>query len=423
MKKTFRWNPFADQPHNVAPRSERFRHHLKHLPSYFRLAFSNFRKAAPIIRFYREHKKTMYGKPVPFEDPFALSFSSSLGKNEAILDCLEELGIQNSLLRIPSWERDKIDVYEKDVEFFTGRGQNLTIALLQQRNDVISPSNWSAFLEEVFSRFGKTCSYFELGHAWNRTKWGVWDYEEYLKLAETACSCAKKHGVHLIGPAVIDFEFHLYPPVIERIPFEKITSLLYVDRSGAPENRQFGWDLPKKVALLRAILDSCQSSKKDLWITEVNWSLEGTGKYSPAPGKPSVSEEKQADYLVRYYVWGLASGLIQRIYWWQLVAPGYGLIDNREKEWRKRPSFSAFKTMVRLLKDSVFEKRISDPRASIFMFKKNNEKFAVCWTNQEPFFHAFPEQINRVLDRDGKEILSEDSGIKLTSSPKYVFLI
>ena len=106
---------------------------------------------------------------------------------------------------------------------------------------------------------------------------------------------------------------HLYPAILPRIPFNVFSSLLYVDRMGAPENRQFGWDLQRKASLLKAVVDTCGMGKKPLRITEMNWPLKGTGKYSPVSGKPNVSEEDQADYLVRYYVLSLASGFIRRI--------------------------------------------------------------------------------------------------------------
>ncbi len=56
MKETFRWNPYADQPHNVAPKNERLRHHFKHAGSYFPLLFSNLRKLAPGLKLYRKYR-------------------------------------------------------------------------------------------------------------------------------------------------------------------------------------------------------------------------------------------------------------------------------------------------------------------------------------------------------------------------------
>jgi hypothetical protein len=280
---------------------------------------------------------------------------------------------------------------------------------------------WKEFVAEVFVRFKGKCDFFEVGHAWNRTKWGVWNYKEYLTLARHAAEQADKHDIKIVGPAVIDFEFHLYPPVLREIPFDKVSSLLYVDRVGPPESTQFGWDTTAKVALLKAAVDVSAIHGKDLWITEVNWPLKDTGKYSPASGKPNVTEEQQADYLVRYHILILASGLVERIYWWQLVAPGYGLIDSRGEAWRKRPSFFALKTMVGILEGSTFTRKIDVPNADIFSFTKNKESCLVCWTTGSAFEVNFPFAVKRIVGRDGHEVFFEGSRILIDGSPKYVF--
>jgi hypothetical protein len=364
----------------------------------------------------------MYAEPVRIESPVALSVSPSEERAGEVLELLKETGVRKTLVRIPSWESGKLDVFEKFFKLLPKYDMELTIALLQQRDDVFNPSRWQHFLEEVFSRFGGDASFFEIGHAWNRTKWGVWSYKEYLKLALPAVSLAEKYSVKLVGPAVIDFEFHLYPPVLNAIPFSKVSSLLYVDRMGAPENLQCGWDTSRKVALLKAVVDGSCGRKRDLWITEVNWPLKGAGKYSPASGKPNVSEEEQANYLVRYFILCLTSGLVERIYWWQLVAPGYGLIDSRKKEWRRRPSYYALKTMVSLLEGSTFTGKIPHPEVMIFSFYKGKNNFVVCWTNGAPCEYVFPRQITGMLSRDGKEISFKDDRIKIDACPKYVFI-
>ncbi|MCK4646918.1 MAG: hypothetical protein KAU46_11755 [Candidatus Aminicenantes bacterium] len=422
MSFEFRWNIYADQPHNVALRKERLRHHLKYAGSYFGLLASNIHRAVPVLSLYRQYRKKMFREQVRIDGPFALSISPAKERSEEVLECLKETGIRKSLVRIPSWEVDKLDVFEKFFSLLSENGIELTIALLQNRDDVLNPARWQHFLEDVFSRFGRNVSFFEIGHAWNRTKWGVWDYREYLKLARPAVSLAEKYGVKLVGPAVIDFEFHLYPAVLNAVPFEKVSSLLYVDRVGAPENKQFGWDASRKLALLKAVIDGSSRLERDLWITEVNWPLKGTGKYSPASGKPNVSEEEQANYLVRYYILCLASGFVERIYWWQLVAPGYGLIDNRKKEWRKRPGFYALKFMVTLIEESTFTGKVAHPQAMIFSFRRNTEDFSVCWTGSGECDYSFSRRIIRVLNRDGEEIPFHDTHIKIDQSPKYVFL-
>lgn len=421
MDQDFKWNPFADQPHNVAPKKERFRYHLRFAPGYFSLLSSNIRKALPVLSLYRKYKKSMYKTQSRLHHAFGVSLSPLTQRCEEVLNSLLQLGIHHALVRIPSWEKDNLNFYEKFIEKVIAKDFDIVISLLQRREDVRNPKTWQKFLDDVFSRFKSFGSFFEIGHAWNRTKWGVWDYREYLELAEPSVLLAKKHEVKVIGPAVIDFEFHLYPVVLEKIGFDKITSLLYVDRVGAPENAQVGWDTSRKVALLRAVVDACLKEKRDIWITEMNWPISGTGKYSPAVGKMNVSEEEQANFLVRYFVLCLSTGFVDRIYWWQLVAPGYGLIDSRPEKWRKRPSFYALKSLTERLEGSLFLEKMPHSGLFIFLFRKQERQFAVCWTQHTSVEHIFSRRVLRVEDRDGNEIPIRDNRVPLGPSPLYVY--
>lgn len=429
MKTQFEWNEFADQPHNVGPRSERTRHHFRHWRTYFSLVAADLRYGPLALRLYRRCRKGMYREQVPIDPSmFGLSVSPPLSpgpdRSAEVIELLKAAGVRETLMRIPSWDRGKLDTYEKFAARLHAQGLGLTIALLQRRQDVFEETAWSDFLEDVFARLSPVCSYFEVGHAWNRTKWGVWDYTEYLKLARPAVRLREKYGLKLVGPAVIDFEFHLYPPTVSRLPFDKVSSLLYVDRVGAPENAQFGWTTAMKVALFKAVSESSAGRPCDCSITEFNWPLAGTGKFSPASGKPNITEDEQADYLVRYYLICLASGLIERAYWWQLISPGYGLIDSRERPWRKRPGYAAFETMARIVGGSTFAGK-SPPAGNvggeIFLFEKQGKEFAVSWTNGSPFEHEFSRPVERILDRDGKDLEAGGGRIRLDGSPKYVF--
>ena len=470
MSFEFEWNSLADQPHNVAPRSERFRHHLRHAGSYFEIAGANLRRLVPGLRRYRRTMKRLYREPVaippgafgcavsqapapgsvPGLAPASLLGAGPGSGDDSVLDLFGETGASRALVRVASWERESglLAAREAFVRALRARGVDVVIALLQRRADVHDPGSWRAFLEEAFGRFAPLASAFEIGHAWNRTKWGVWDHREYVRLAEPAFELAPRFGATLAGPAVIDFEFHLYAVTLPRLPFDAVTSLLYVDRMGAPENGQFGWTATMKLALLKAAIDTTArpGAGRGLWITEVNWPLAGTGAFSPASGRPNVSEDEQADFLVRYYVLCLASGLAERVYWWQLIAPGYGLVDNRESPWRRRPAFRAFTTLRARLEGSVFEGHGASPDdpaedgagpggaasgdapkargVEVFRFRKDGRAFAICWTpGGGPAELALAAPVAAVLDREGREILPVSAAsqkIVIDGSPKYV---
>ncbi len=421
MSFPFAWNEFADQPHNVAPKRERLRHHFKHAGSYLGLAAVNAALAVPVLRSYRRYRKAMHRLPVEIGSPFAVSCSPAGERDDEVIESLASAGIRQTLVRVPSWQRGELSRYEGFIRRLRAAGLDVVCALLQRRDDVLEPSSWEGFLADVFSSLSPLCSHFEVGHAWNRTKWGVWDHREYIALARAAEPLAARHGARLVGPAVIDFEFHLYPPTLRAVSFVKVSSLLYVDRSGAPENAQFGWTTAKKVALWRAVVDASIGEGTGCWITEMNWPLEGAGEYSPAPGKPCVSEEDQANYLVRYFVICLASGLVERIYWWQLVSPGYGLIDSRERAWRKRPGYFALSQMVRLIEESRFEGIVPASGAEIFLFRRGSREFAVCWTRSGAVEHEFSRAPVQIVGRDGQEQPAGLTRIRIEEKPQYVF--
>lgn len=437
MSFPFEWNAFADQPHNVAPRSERTKHHLRRWPGYLALVGLNAGWSPRLFWRYRRYRRESFRRPVEIKpEMFGLAVSPRFdrpGETDEVLNLLRESGARQALLRLPSWEKDRLVRYENFALRLRNEKFGLTAALLQNREDVCSPAGWSAFLTEAFDRIGPVCPYFEVGHAWNRTKWGVWDHDEYLKLARAAFSARHKSGaksVKLIGPAVIDFEFHLYPPVLRAVDFDVISSLLYVDRVGAPENAQYGFTAAKKIALFRSYADVLSRRPVPAWITEFNWPLENTGPWSPASGKPNVSEDTQADFLVRFYVIALASGLIDRAYWWQLAAPGYGLVDTRESPWRKRPSFFAYSFLVSMLSGSTFlGKEEATPAGGmpgrseeIYHFRKDGREFALAWTVGGPGRRSFGRAVGDVLARDGQSSAKdrEDGSIYLDGSPRYV---
>ncbi|MCJ7679721.1 MAG: hypothetical protein MUP70_03255 [Candidatus Aminicenantes bacterium] len=421
MNNSFRWNPYADQPHNVAPKSERLKTHIRYVDAYFIQLIDNLVYLFPGLRRFRALRKKMFVESVGIGDPFGLCFTPHPDRNPYILECFQELGIQKALFRIPSWERKSLDFFERTCDLFKDAGIELSIALLQQREDVNSSRKWETFVRDVLHRLGPRCAGIEIGHAWNRTKWGIWDFREYIRLAEPAVRIAAEYKVRTLGPAVIDFEFHLYPSVLRRIHFDVISSLLYADRVGSPENKQHGWDLAKKIALLRATVDVSAGRAKELWVTEFNWPLKGTGQYSPASGKPNVTEKEQADFLSRYFLLGLSSGFLQRIYWWQLIAPGYGLIDDRDNSLRKRPAYFALKTLVKQLRGARFTGRISHPNAFLFTFINNGRSFAAGWTNGPSIRHTFVNRIDTVLSRNGQSIPIQGQTLTLRPSPKWIF--
>ena len=99
--------------------------------------------------------------------------------------------------------------------------------------------------------------------------------------------------------------------------------------------------------MLYALVKLLKKTSNRVYITEANWPLSHTAPYAPTSEVECVSESAYADYMKDYHAIALKTGKIERIYWHQLIAPGYGLVDNREGKLRKTKGFEAYRKMLR----------------------------------------------------------------------------
>lgn len=422
------WDHLSDQPHQHAGRAAKLRVRLADARAHAEEAAALAGSLPRIWRRYRELKAGLHSKPVGFGG-LGVCLRPWPEAPAAPTALIEELGVRHVLIRLHPWEEDH-DAEEELARTLHGRGCELTFALPQNRDLVRDPARWRRALEEIGPRFAPYGPRFQIGQAINRSKWGVWNLGEYAGLARTAEEVLRRQpGVELLGPAVIDFEYHVTAAVLNlRRPgfhFDAVSALLYVDRRGAPENRQAGLDTVDKVALLKAIAETGRNASGRCWITEVNWPLR-EGPHSPAGRDVSVDEESQADYLVRYYLLTLGTGLVERVFWWQVVARGYGLVDPADPaNPRRRPSFLALKTLVGELDGARLEEVIPSPApARLYRFRKaGGEEIVVGWTTGSAEGRTvralLPRPAAAAMGRDGQELPAGGNEVELASSPRY----
>jgi hypothetical protein len=217
----------------------------------------------------------------------------------------------------------------------------------------------------------------------------------------------------------------------EGFRFDGLSHHLYVDRRGAPEARQAGFSALEKAALLRAIARVSDKTEERVVVSEVNWPILGTGVWSPvnspyeSPGvrynDPSVSEDDYAAYMMRYIFTCICSGMVDQIFWWRLVARGFGLVDDTETSmWRKRPAFLMFKQFIKIMDTAVFTgRRELAEGASLMTFERSGgSDFAAGITDGRTVTVSPPFECSRILDAFGRDV-EEAGGIKLTGTPVY----
>lgn len=184
----------------------------------------------------------------------------------------------------------------------------------------------------------------------------------------------------------------------------------------------------EKAGLLRAVARHSGRCGERVIVSEVNWPIEGTGVWSPVsasyltPGskvsKVHVSEEEYGCYMLRYLVLTLCSGFVDQVYWWRLVAHGFGLIDERGGDgWRERVGFQMLRVFLEQLGSSMFlEKMEIEEDVYAFRFGREKDQVVMMWCQGRIFNGPWPVESSSVLDACGEVIDLTEVG----ESPVYL---
>lgn len=342
--------------------------------------FEPIRALLPRLDRIRRHDETL--RALAFERPilsFAsrafVSLSAEPGRFTRELDHLSRLDCPGVHLRFYAHEPRETAVFKIDaVRRLRSLGHAVAISLVQSRDSVLDPAGWEMFCGFVLSALHAEVMWVEYLHAVNRVKWGFWNFRELRGLYAVLTRLREKFpDVAFLAPSVIDFEWDYLAAALRLLPAAKhplagLSAELYVDRRGAPENRQGRYDAVGKLRLFRAIAGSFSDKiENHLVVTEWNWPLAGTGVWSPvgapyvSPGArfndPSVSEDAAAAYSLRYLLLGICSGLADSMVFWSLSAHGFGLVDpgtGPVAVWRERPAFHALAFFFSLLRHGSY---------------------------------------------------------------------
>lgn len=342
MKPPFIWDSYSDQPHVIKDKAYKKKMKKPHTLDYVKLFLTSLfilPLATFFMKLFKGNMQTQIGLCV------------NLDKGYEQFELVEELQVKNLLIRVPLWEIDKLSDF---VAFANGFGddKNIVICILQDRENIENHQLFRKNITMIFEAFKNITDEFQIANAINRTKWGFFSVSEYLDFYKIAQQVRdeKYPNIKLIGPSVIDFEYYYTVRALFNnydLKFDRLSSLLYVDRRGAPQNNQYAiFDTQNKIDLLYAIAKISPKTTDEIYITEVNWPLKNTAPYAPTGEKECVSEEEYAQYLKDYLDICQKSGKVSKVFWHQLIAPGYGLVDNRDAKIRKTKAFYEFKRVI-----------------------------------------------------------------------------
>ncbi|MDD3834797.1 MAG: glycosyl hydrolase [Sulfurimonas sp.] len=415
MKKPFKWDEYSDQPAQLKDRvfknKMRKREYFSFLKTFLisLFVFPISIIAMPYIRRKHVASKSFFSMGVDYKR-----------ESEESLKLLDELGVERILVRLKLWELDTLLELKEFLQ--KNKKRKVILKILQDREHIEDLKLLERDLRTIFASLDGLVDIYEIGSTINRAKWGFFSVDEYNRFYKIAYDLKQKEfkDIELIGSGVIDFEFHFSAHTLFNFfnyKYDGVASLLYVDRRGAPENTQLGFNLSDKIAWLSTMVWLSPKSKHALHITETNWPISNTAPYAPTSEFECVSEKLYADYMLRYNLLAFASQQVDSLSWHQLIAAGYGLIDNREGL-RKREAFEVYKFMFANLRDAQFLRLDIKRGYYIFQCLVDDKLLQIHWSLKDTTLKN--EEYFSVFSMSGKSI--KDETLKIGSSPIYIFI-
>ncbi|WP_373074045.1 glycosyl hydrolase [Sulfurimonas sp.] len=336
------------------------------------------------------------------------------------IEYIKELDVQHILVRLKLWEMSTLNELEKFLSNVNDK--KITLKIMQDRENVEDLNLFRNNLDIIFSTLKDQIDIYEIGTTINRAKWGFFSVDEYNNFYKVAYDLKKEKypDLKLIGSGVIDFEYHFTAHTLFnffKYKYDGVSALLYVDRRGAPENTQLGFSASDKIALLATMTWLSPKTKHELYLTEINWPISNTAPYAPTSEKECIDTDSYANFMLRYYLLALASQQVDALSWHQLIAPGYGLIDNRDGI-KKYPAYNTYKTMINYLKEAQFLRLDIKRDHYVFQCKVKDKLLQIHWSLSPTTLKK--EDYFEVYSRDGEKI--GDDIINIDSSPVYVFI-
>lgn len=347
---------------------------------------------------YRKLVSKSYQQPVTMAGRIGVALHPRANYIAKEIPLLQQLGMPPVLIRIGHHETpEQRQCALALIDQLHAQGVELMLAVLQDRQAIVQPDSWKVFLHEVIGHVADKVAHIEISHAGNRVKWGIWSAREYAQLLQPALELQTQYPkIRLTGPACIDFEYLPVMAALGAIPkgqrLAALSHLLYVDRRGAPENKQGKFSTLGKCALLKALAQHSNRCEDKVIISEVNWPVKYTGIWSPIGcpyetpkwrrQEPGETEEVYAWYMLRYLAITLCSGHVDQVFWWRLSAHGYGLVDDKDG-FRLRPAFYALQVLLQLIGNAKFIRRL-DTREGHYLlqFEQGEKQIFMTWLDE-----------------------------------------
>lgn len=318
----------------------------------------------------------------------------------------------------------------------------------------LEQNHWQQFLIAVLDHFGTAIQQVEIGNTINRKRWSGYKVNGFLTAWSIAYQVIKPRKIRLLGPNIQDFEPMYNISLLKLLQAKNQlpdvhTDNLFVERVIEPERddhrvfkyqwtRLFKYNLIKKARLLQKI-------GRDFGVPQTVSSAAFWAIYRIKRILPE-GEQKQADYLVRYFTLLAASGALQQANWGALICHREGLIndglsnaeypdleriahyqsaDGELAQYTHYPSFAAMQTLLKQISGARYQTTIANGNhLEIHHFTQANTQYHIAWTTNGKIAYLTDIYTEdslksvKIRHRDGMPIAQNTASI--SESPIYL---
>lgn len=284
--------------------------------------------------------------------------------------------------------------------------------------------DWGDYVYQVVARYGRDRGQIKYWEIWNEPNlrksgyesglYTIKDYVRVLDVARAAAKAADPEAVIVLGgitsiwselPTEQDYDIPTYLRLLYEAGGWNSFDILGIHpySPGPPEaaswRRDRTMDFEAELRQVDALLREFGS--KPVWITEVGW--------SSYQGFYGVTEDDQANFMVRMYLLAMAHPTVERIFWYDLRNDTHPnapyerpIYNNREVEFHfgllrrtypldpqrgdlRKPSFAAYRTMTSILQGMRFESVLANgdhpgmPGTFAYRFNGGSRGAVVLW--------------------------------------------
>ena len=423
---SYEWDYHSNQPHTL--KSKKLKNKIFFLAffSNLKIIFATLYACVVAPYFFLRDKESFekkidsFGLCVNIDRPIESQKSIS---NIELIAMIDELSVENILVRIPLADFENIENYISFIEQL--KDKDVLVCVLQDRQHVIDKHLTKKRLDFIFSRLEGIAEVFQIGNSINRKKWAFLSMDEYFSFFKIAYDLKKNKfpKIKLLGSNIIDFDIPFFSRSVfhlKSIFYDGIAAQLYVDRRGGPEQKQYGFDTLNKIRAYKAMARASKKTSNEMYITEVNWPLNGMKNWAPAENF-LIDESLQSSYLVRYYLLMLATGKVRKCFWHQLVAPGYGLVNNLDEKIKKRDAYYCFQNLIAMLSGGITKKMTREKNLFCLIVEKEEKLIEAIWSSKGiANFKSNPNQ--EIFDIRGNAIDTKSSPI-INISGEVIYVI